>query len=151
VLAAARRVGYSGPDPVARGLRSGRAGAIGVVYDTRLTYALRDPAAGAFPSGIGECAEGDRLGLLLVPGTAPGYRDGAAGAAALLESSPRPTALIATSDELALGARHDGSRAVSYSTASASAACAISVSIGMTSAARACVAPRTTAGAQPAS
>jgi DNA-binding LacI/PurR family transcriptional regulator len=29
---------------------------------------------------------------------------GAAGAAALLESSPRPTALLATSDELALGA-----------------------------------------------
>jgi DNA-binding LacI/PurR family transcriptional regulator len=75
VLETARRVGYSGPDPVARGLRSGRAGAIGVVYDTRLSYALRDPAAGAFLSGICERAEGDRLGLLIVPGTAPEDRD----------------------------------------------------------------------------
>ena len=59
----------------ARFLRSGRAGAIGVIYDTQLTYALRDPAASAFLSGVGEPAEDDRLGLLLVPGTKPEQRD----------------------------------------------------------------------------
>jgi DNA-binding LacI/PurR family transcriptional regulator len=75
VLDAARRLGYPGPDPVARGLRSGRAGAIGVIYDTRLSYALRDPAAAAFLGGICERAESDRLGLLLVPGTVPAQRD----------------------------------------------------------------------------
>ena len=75
VMQTARQVGYWGPDPVARGLRSGRAGAIGVVYDTRLSYALRDPAAGAFLGGICQPCERDRLGLLLVPGTAPELRD----------------------------------------------------------------------------
>src|ERR687895_1245056 len=48
VLEAARRLGYPGPDPLARGLRRGRAGAIGLVYDSRLSYAVRDPAAVAF-------------------------------------------------------------------------------------------------------
>jgi DNA-binding LacI/PurR family transcriptional regulator len=75
VMDTARRLGYAGPDPVARGLRSGRAGAIGVIYDTRLSYALRDPAAAAFLGGICERAESDRLGLLLVPGTVPEQRD----------------------------------------------------------------------------
>jgi DNA-binding LacI/PurR family transcriptional regulator len=75
VLETARRLGYAGPDPVARGLRSGRAGAIGVIYDTRLSYALSDPAAAAFLGGICESAESDRLGLLLVPATAPERRD----------------------------------------------------------------------------
>ena len=75
VADAAQRLGYTGPDPVARGLRSGRAGAIGVIYDTQLTYALGDPAASAFLSGVGEPAEDDRLGLLLVPGTRPERRD----------------------------------------------------------------------------
>jgi DNA-binding LacI/PurR family transcriptional regulator len=75
VLETARRLGYAGPDPVARGLRSGRVGAIGVIYDTRLSYALRDPAAAGFLGGICERAESDQLGLLLVPGTVPGQRD----------------------------------------------------------------------------
>jgi DNA-binding LacI/PurR family transcriptional regulator len=75
VLKTARRVGYAGPDPVARGLRSGRAGAIGVISDTPLSYALRDPAAAAFLAGVCGGAESERLGLLVVAGTAPEQRD----------------------------------------------------------------------------
>jgi DNA-binding LacI/PurR family transcriptional regulator len=85
VMEAARLLEYAGPDPTARGLRSGRAGAIGVVYDTRLTYALRDPAASAFLSGVGEPTEDDRLGLLLVPGTAPEHRDATPVRAAIVD------------------------------------------------------------------
>jgi len=66
VFEAARRLGYAGPDPVARGLRRGRAGAIGVLYADRLSYAFVDPAAVLFLRGISEAAEEAGLGLLLV-------------------------------------------------------------------------------------
>ena len=45
IMEAARRLGYAGPDPTARGLRRGRVGAIGVLYADRLSYAFADPAA----------------------------------------------------------------------------------------------------------
>ena len=51
VLATAREMGYAGPNPMARMLRTGRAGAIGVVFSDRLTYAVTDPAAVAFLQG----------------------------------------------------------------------------------------------------
>ena len=47
VLRAAAELGYGGPDPVARSLRSGRAGAIGVVFRKPLAEAFDDPATGA--------------------------------------------------------------------------------------------------------
>jgi DNA-binding LacI/PurR family transcriptional regulator len=75
VFEAARRLGYSGPDPTARGLRRGSTGALGVVYDSRLSYAFEDPAAVAFLRGLSGVAEEERLGLLLVPGSSPGLRD----------------------------------------------------------------------------
>lgn len=85
VFDTARRLGYPGPDPLARGLRRGRAGALGLVYDSRLSYAVRDPAAVAFLGGVSEAAEAARLGLLLVPGTAPEQRDAAAVGRALVD------------------------------------------------------------------
>jgi DNA-binding LacI/PurR family transcriptional regulator len=85
ILDTARRLGYSGPDPLARGLRRGRSGALGLVYDTRLTYAVGDPAAGAFLSGVCGPAEEAGLGLLLVPGSAPTRRSAAALEGALVD------------------------------------------------------------------
>ncbi|HET6885388.1 MAG TPA: LacI family DNA-binding transcriptional regulator, partial [Rubrobacteraceae bacterium] len=67
VFAAARRLGYAGPDPVARGLRRGRSGAVGVVYADPLSYAFADPAAVMFLEGVSQAAEEAGLGLLLVP------------------------------------------------------------------------------------
>ena len=69
VMEAARRRGYAGPDPTARGLRRGRAGAIGVLYADRLSYAFADPAAVLFFEGVSRAAEEAGLGLLLVPGS----------------------------------------------------------------------------------
>lgn len=43
VFAAAQALGYGGPDPVARSLRSGRTGIVGVVIEDRLREAFRDP------------------------------------------------------------------------------------------------------------
>ena len=37
ILTAADQLGYPGPDPVARGLRRGRTGMVGVVYDQPLS------------------------------------------------------------------------------------------------------------------
>jgi DNA-binding LacI/PurR family transcriptional regulator len=85
ILDTARRLGYPGPDPLARGLRRGRAGALGLVYDTRLTYAVRDPAAAAFLGGVCGPAEEAGLGLVLVPGSAPTRRSPAALEAALVD------------------------------------------------------------------
>ena len=49
VLEAARRLGYPGPDPVARSLRTRRAGAVGLLLTEALSYAFRDPAAHRLP------------------------------------------------------------------------------------------------------
>lgn len=69
VFEAARRLGYPGPDPMARGLRRRRAGAVGVIYEHRLSYAFSDPAAVLFLQGVSVATEEAGLGLLLLSGT----------------------------------------------------------------------------------
>jgi DNA-binding LacI/PurR family transcriptional regulator len=66
VLATARELGYAGPNPMARMLRTGRAGAIGVVFSDRLTYAVTDPAAVAFLQGIALVCEQEEAALLIL-------------------------------------------------------------------------------------
>jgi DNA-binding LacI/PurR family transcriptional regulator len=75
VLQTARSLGYAGPNPIARGLRRGRAGAIGVLYADRLSYAFKDPVAVELLSGIASATEAAGLGLLLVPGSPRTERD----------------------------------------------------------------------------
>lgn len=67
VLAAAAELGYAGPDPAARRLRLGRAGALGLIFQERLRYQLTDTAALAFMVGFAQGMEGSELGLLLIP------------------------------------------------------------------------------------
>lgn len=69
VLEAARRLGYPGPDPVARSLRTKQAGAVGLLFTERLGYAFRDPAAVAFLEGLASACEQHGSGLVLVPGS----------------------------------------------------------------------------------
>jgi DNA-binding LacI/PurR family transcriptional regulator len=75
VFEAAGKLGYSGPDPVARSLRRRKAGAVGVLYSDRLSYAFADPAAVEFFEGISVATEEAGLGMLLLPGSARGARD----------------------------------------------------------------------------
>ena len=75
IFEAARRLGYSGPNPTARSLRRGRSGVIGVLYADRLSYAFADPAAVLFLRGISEAAEEAGLQLLLVTGSVRGDGD----------------------------------------------------------------------------
>jgi DNA-binding LacI/PurR family transcriptional regulator len=67
VLAAAGELGYTGPDPVARSLRRGRSGSLGLVFDHRLRYIFSDPAAVLFLSGVAAGCEEQGTGLALVP------------------------------------------------------------------------------------
>ncbi|KZS64086.1 substrate-binding domain-containing protein [Mycobacterium pseudokansasii] len=66
VLATAKRMGYAGPDPVARSLRTRKAGAVGLVMAEPLTYFFSDPAARDFVAGVAQSCEELGQGLLLV-------------------------------------------------------------------------------------
>jgi DNA-binding LacI/PurR family transcriptional regulator len=68
VLETARSLGYAGPDPAARRLRSGLRGAIGVMFSERLSYAFTDPGAVALLQGLTERTEEKGYELLLLPG-----------------------------------------------------------------------------------
>jgi DNA-binding LacI/PurR family transcriptional regulator len=67
VLAHARELGYAGPDPAARRLRTGRTGALGLVFTDRLQLAFEDPPATSFLGGVAQAIEPAGLGLLVVP------------------------------------------------------------------------------------
>lgn len=66
VLATAKRLGYPGPDPVARSLRTRKAGAVGLMITEPLNYSFSDPAALDFVAGLAESCEAAGQGLLLV-------------------------------------------------------------------------------------
>jgi DNA-binding LacI/PurR family transcriptional regulator len=67
ILTEAGRLGYPGPDPIAATFSRRRAGAIGLVFDDPLTFALTDPAGVLFVTGIGEVCERAGVGLVLIP------------------------------------------------------------------------------------
>jgi len=67
IMAAAADLGYAGPDPVARSLRTRQADAVGLLFSERLGYAFRDPGAVEFLHGLAEaCTERGRS-LLMIP------------------------------------------------------------------------------------
>lgn len=72
ILAKARELGYPGPDPLARGLRRGRAGALGVLYDTWPSYMFQSPGAVGFLQGLSETTGRAFMGVLLLPTPLPG-------------------------------------------------------------------------------
>src|ERR1700739_2996178 len=66
VLATAKRIGYAGPDPVARSLRTRKAGAVGLMITEPLTYSFSDPAALDFVAGLAQSCEELGQGLMLM-------------------------------------------------------------------------------------
>lgn len=67
VLAMAKAMAYPGPNPMARMLRTGETGAIGLVFSESLSYAVSDPVAIAFLQGVAEVCEQAKASLLIVP------------------------------------------------------------------------------------
>ena len=67
ILDTARDLGYQGPDPLAAGLVRRQAGALGVLFDEDLAYALSDPAALLFLQGVARAGQDSSVGLTLLP------------------------------------------------------------------------------------
>lgn len=67
ILEAAKEMGYPGPNPMARMLRTGQTGAIGLVFGESLPYAFNDLAAIAFLRGVSRVCERVKASLLIVP------------------------------------------------------------------------------------
>src|SRR5664279_3592073 len=67
VLESAAQLGYAGPDPAARSLRRGRAGAVGLLLTERLSYAFTDPGMVELLRGVAGALTDAGQGLLLVP------------------------------------------------------------------------------------
>jgi DNA-binding LacI/PurR family transcriptional regulator len=68
VLTAARELGYTGPNPLGRQLRSGRSGIVGVVIGDKPGRAFRDPVSVQVLDGLMQVLGERGLGVLLVPG-----------------------------------------------------------------------------------
>jgi DNA-binding LacI/PurR family transcriptional regulator len=67
VLTAAQEMGYPGPNPMARMLRTGRTGAIGLVFSEPLPYAFDDATAIALLQGVAQVCERVAASLLILP------------------------------------------------------------------------------------
>ena len=67
ILRTARELGYAGPDPAARRLRSGRRDAVGLLVAEALSYTFTDPASVLLLQGIARATEDAGLALLVVP------------------------------------------------------------------------------------
>jgi DNA-binding LacI/PurR family transcriptional regulator len=76
IMETARELGYAGPDPAARSLRTGVTASIGVALTETLSYAFSDSAAIGFLNGLTRRVEAQGLSILLVP--ASPRRDAAA-------------------------------------------------------------------------
>lgn len=85
IFKTAGRLGYAGPDPLGRSLRRRRAGAVGILYSDRLSYAFTDPAAVMFLQGVSLAAEEAGLGMLLLPGGPAEGREAAAVSEAVVD------------------------------------------------------------------
>ncbi len=68
VLDAAAGLGYSGPNPLGRQLRSGRSGIVGVVVGDALKRSFRDPVSVQVLDGLVDTIGPLGLGVLLIPG-----------------------------------------------------------------------------------
>src|SRR5271167_778242 len=70
IEAAARELGYTGPDPKGRMLSSGKVNAIGVVPSAAfgISFFFKDAMVQAFLAGVAEVCEAQSVGLSLVSG-----------------------------------------------------------------------------------
>jgi DNA-binding LacI/PurR family transcriptional regulator len=104
VLAAAAALGYVGPNPLGRQLRSGRSGIVGVVVGDSLRRAFRDPVSIQVLDGLASSLEQLGLGLLMIPSS---DQPGEGGLNPLLGSAAMDVAVLlwgATADSPVLAA-----------------------------------------------
>ncbi|ONI77078.1 LacI family transcriptional regulator [Actinosynnema sp. ALI-1.44] len=68
ILSAAARLGYSGPDPIARSLATQRSGAVAVMLDRGLSAAFSDPALSIMLDTLASTVDTGERSLVLMPG-----------------------------------------------------------------------------------
>jgi DNA-binding LacI/PurR family transcriptional regulator len=134
VLAAAAELGYPGPDPSARSLRSGSTGTIGIVLGEHLTYAFDDRQATAFLAGIAEVCAEHAYGMTILPIVGSGEDEARVRMAAVDafivwtvdDTDPVMDALLATRRPVVVhgGPERDGARVVTVDNAEAARALA---------------------------
>ncbi len=66
VLQRAAKMGYTGPDAIARQLRSGKTNTFAVVFEERLSYAFSDPFTVAWLAAFSEVMEKSRASIMLL-------------------------------------------------------------------------------------
>ncbi|KJC64708.1 LacI family DNA-binding transcriptional regulator [Agreia bicolorata] len=66
ILAAAAEIGYAGPNPTARSLKSGRSGIVGIIVAGTVRRAFQNPVAMATMSGLSEALDDLDVGQLLL-------------------------------------------------------------------------------------
>jgi DNA-binding LacI/PurR family transcriptional regulator len=66
VLERAAKMGYTGPDAVARQLRSGRTNTFAVAFEEKLSYAFSDPFSVAWLAAFSEVMEKHRASIMLL-------------------------------------------------------------------------------------
>jgi len=67
ILSVAEELGYRGPDATARMLRTGRIGAIGLVFTEDLTRVFSDPDTTLFIRGVAEATARSGMGMTMLP------------------------------------------------------------------------------------
>ncbi|WP_344428680.1 LacI family DNA-binding transcriptional regulator [Amycolatopsis minnesotensis] len=67
ILTVAAELGYPGPNPTGRGLRTGKVDALGLVLADSLAYAFDDPGVAMLMRGISEVGELTQVALTLLP------------------------------------------------------------------------------------
>jgi DNA-binding LacI/PurR family transcriptional regulator len=72
ILTAAQRLGYAGPDPVARSLATQRSGAVAIMLDRGLSAAFSDPALSIMLDTLASTVDTGERSLVLMPGGSNG-------------------------------------------------------------------------------
>lgn len=67
ILTMAAKLGYPGPNPTGRGLRTGKVDALGLILADSLSYAFDDPGVAMLMQGISEVGELAQNALTLLP------------------------------------------------------------------------------------
>ena len=74
ILDECERIGYHGPNPAARSLRTGSTGVVGIMLAEKLAYNFSDPCAIEFLEGVSQILDDARVNMLLMPGREEFYK-----------------------------------------------------------------------------
>ncbi|MEJ2043626.1 MAG: LacI family DNA-binding transcriptional regulator [Reinekea sp.] len=104
ILAECQRLGYHGPNPAARSLRTGTTGVVGVMLTDTLSFNFTDPCAIEFLQGVTQVLDDAQVNLLMMPGRTDFYKEKS------LESLPERYILYGPPQDLSIIRRLEDQR-----------------------------------------